>query len=382
MGKRRKIGILFLNDPGWTGGVYYIINLIYALKTIPEKDQYEISVFTKSIKDFELISGTGYKYLKFLPLVPHYSFTDRFINKVSRTLTGRNAIEKYSGKEVEFIFPVQYLKFPSLEKFKKIYWIPDFQEKYLPQFFDASYLKLRNEHYLSLARGNNNIIFSSMDSQHDFNKFYGPHSCHTFVVNFAVTHSPFDKLNLPELVKKYDLNSSYFFSPNQFWAHKNHKSVLEAIKKLKEEGMVFMVAFSGKESDHRNPDYFNSLKQYVRDHQLESHVRFLGFIDRGEQLKLMEGALAIIQPSLFEGWSTVVEDAKGMNQHIILSNLRVHQEQLDYNVSFFDPKDTDQLASLLKNAINVGVEKKKNNYNKNINKFGRDFISVLEHCKN
>ncbi len=40
--------------------------------------------------------------------------------------------------------------------------------------------------------------------------------------------------------------------------------------------------------------------------------RFLGFIDRGEQLQLMKNSIAIVQPSLFEGWSTVVEDTKAM----------------------------------------------------------------------
>jgi hypothetical protein len=61
----------------------------------------------------------------------------------------------------------------------------------------------------------------------------------------------------------------------------------------------------------------------------------------------MQNALAIIQPSLFEGWSTVVEDAKALNQHVIASSLSVHKEQLEKNASFFDPFDYKRLAELM-----------------------------------
>lgn len=42
---------------------------------------------------------------------------------------------------------------------------------------------------------------------------------------------------------------------------------------------------------------------------------------------LMKHAIAIINPSLFEGGSTTVEEAKSLLKVIILSGIPVHREQ-------------------------------------------------------
>ncbi len=79
--------------------------------------------------------------------------------------------------------------------------------------------------------------------------------------------------------------------PNQFWAHKNHKVVLEAVRNLKQKGTNLVVAFSGKQNDYRNSDYVSSLKSYINQWELTDNIRFLGFLDRKEQLSLMRHSL-------------------------------------------------------------------------------------------
>ena len=74
---------------------------------------------------------------------------------------------------------------------------------------------------------------------------------------------------------------------------------------------------------------------------------FLGFIDRSDQLALMSAAEFIIQPSLFEGWGTVVEDSKVLDKTVLLSDIPVHQEQKSEKCRLFDPTSSDELASLV-----------------------------------
>ncbi len=76
-------------------------------------------------------------------------------------------------------------------------------------------------------------------------------------------------------------------------------------------------------------------------------MRFLGFLPRADQLALMAGAVAVVQPSLCEGWSTVVEDAKALGRHVIASDIAVHREQLATGADFFAPDDAEALAGLL-----------------------------------
>ena len=93
------------------------------------------------------------------------------------------------------------------------------------------------------------------------------------------------------------------------------------------------------------------LKGYIAEHNIGSYIRFLGFIDRAELLRLMKDATAVIQPSLFEGWSTVVEDAKAMAQTIILSSLDVHLEQAGDKALYFDPLDEHELARQMEKCL-------------------------------
>jgi glycosyltransferase involved in cell wall biosynthesis len=184
-------------------------------------------------------------------------------------------------------------------------------------------------------------------------------------------------LPIDELKHRYNLPDVYFFSPNQFWAHKNHLVVIKAAEQLKQAGTPVVIAFSGKENDNRNPSYTESLKQYVAEHELEDVVRFLGFLDRAEQLQLMKHARAIIQPSRFEGWSTVIEDAMAMNQPVIASDLEVNKEQLGGKGVYFDIEDPQDLAQL----INTDMKMHRTidyNYSEKLLKFAQIFINLLK----
>jgi hypothetical protein len=61
----------------------------------------------------------------------------------------------------------------------------------------------------------------------------------------------------------------------------------------------------------------------------------------------MRHSLAVIQPSLFEGWSTVVEDARCLGKKIILSDLLVQVEQNPQGSEFFERHSPQQLADLI-----------------------------------
>jgi glycosyltransferase involved in cell wall biosynthesis len=230
-----------------------------------------------------------------------------------------------------------------------------------------------------LLSSDKHILFSSNDARNDFEKLYPSANSNKYVVNFSVFHPDYSTIDIKQLKRKYKLEDvPYFFSPNQFWKHKNHIVVLKAVKRIKENyNFDILVLFSGKESDSRNPTYFEEIKQFVLENNLENNIKFLGFIDRKEQLCFMKNALAVIQPSLFEGWSSVVEDAKAMNQNLIVSSLNVHKEQLGNLAYYFNPNDENELINqiilFLENKIGVPEFI----YNKQLHLFGENFMNVI-----
>lgn len=58
-------------------------------------------------------------------------------------------------------------------------------------------------------------------------------------------------------------------------------------------------------------------------------------------------SVAVINPSLFEGWSTTVEEAKSLGVPLILSDLSIHREQTGGAASFFNPEDPTDIARVL-----------------------------------
>ena len=338
MVKRKRVALIYSVNKGWIAGTYYILNLICALKTLSDVDKPIVVLVCSCKEDFEYVKTfTSYPYL-----TPHFSkqsygVIKRVINKISRYIIGENYCTPRLEKiEANFVFPIQ--RWNTIHTcINRVFWIPDFQHKYLPDFFKKDDLNMREADFTRFAESGFPIVFSSMSAQSDFFKFY-PHykeKTTTFVLPFAVTLPDYSKVKIDEVRKKYAIsdNGSYFFCANQFWKHKNHLRLFEAIREIRDLGYDIELVCSGSVSDYRNPEYFKQIEDSLKRYNLNNQIHILGFIDRCEQLCLIKHSLAVIQPS-FEGWSTVIEDAKALNKHVLASNLDVHKEQLAVNVSF------------------------------------------------
>jgi len=380
MGKRITLGIVFNYDENWIGGTYYFQYLIQSLNLLEDDQKPNIVIVSNQISSFKLIKELNYPYLTYQNSQIKKNLLERLIDKINRILNPKAIIQ---NKKIDFgidiLFRPSEIIVPN-KILKHLFWIPDFQEMYLPNLFSENYLAYRKKTQIALLGPDKHVLFSSQDALKDFKKQYPTAQTNCFVVPFSVFHPDFSSINFENLKAKFKLDSNieYFFSPNQFWKHKNHIIVLKAIKLLKHNSAKkIIVLFSGKESDHRNPTYFDELKEYIKINELEENVKFLGFIDRKEQLCFMKNAIAIIQPSLFEGWSSVVEDAKSLNKNIIASSLGVHKEQLETNAYFFDPLNEVELSEHLNYFLENKVVDPNYNYKQNLNKFGLDFLNVI-----
>jgi len=378
MAERRKVGIIYHYNESWIGGVYYIQNLIKALGRLPEEKQPEVFAICADPKSFELLQkSTNYHFLFYLPSLPSYSFIQRGINKISRALIKQNLFDHLRNK-VECFFPINGFELKHGNA-KNIYWIPDFQDQYFPQFFSKEELvAIQNWRMRLSSKKDSLLVLSSKAALNDYEHFYPEAVTRNVVIPFAVDHDFSDLPAIEGLLVKYALPSVYFMAPNQFWKHKNHHIVLLAMRLLKTKGIKAHVVFTGKEFDHRNPEYVEELKYFVVNEGLEACVSFLGFIDRKDQLQLMKNAVAIIQPSRFEGWSTVVEDAKSMDKLILASSIPVHKEQLGDAGFYFDTNKPEELVQLMEHVLNNALNRSTFNYDFEQLLFAENFRQLLD----
>jgi glycosyltransferase involved in cell wall biosynthesis len=153
-----------------------------------------------------------------------------------------------------------------------------------------------------------------------------------------------------EICERYHLPERFIYLPNQFWQHKNHGLVVDAVALAKRRCPDIAVVCTGNTQDHRNPLYLGKLLSKVAALDLRDNFIILGWVEHPDIYQLMRQSLAVLQASLFEGWSTTVEEARSVGKRIILSDISIHREQDPPSATFFDPRDPNALAERLLEA--------------------------------
>ncbi|MBK7901059.1 MAG: glycosyltransferase family 4 protein [Betaproteobacteria bacterium] len=232
-----------------------------------------------------------------------------------------------------------------------IAWIPDFQHKALPQLFSKTAWWKREIGFRAQIVGGRHIMLSSADARRACEHYYPATVGRTSTVQFAVPGGDLpDLATARTIADSYGLPQDFIFMPNQFWRHKNHMRVLEALAILRERGASVVVAASGKQHDPRAPDYFSSFNQVLQARGLEASMRLLGLIPYEHLTALMLCCQALLNPSLFEGWSTTVEEARAMATPMVLSDLEVHREQMGGAARYFRSDSSLALADALQSV--------------------------------
>jgi glycosyltransferase involved in cell wall biosynthesis len=139
--------------------------------------------------------------------------------------------------------------------------------------------------------------------------------------------------------------------PGQFWQHKNHFIVIRALQILKEQGVRVVVLATGAQSDPRNPGHFGRVREAIRAAGLQEQLILPGQVPYPLVSALMRACSALLNPSLFEGWSTTVEEARAFGVPMILSDLAVHREQAGPLAEYFGKDDAEALAKALERVV-------------------------------
>lgn len=341
---KKKILFNGLGNRGWIGGLYYLKNIIFScLQNRQIMDKFDIVVLIDP---------------------EHADIFDPFRYEGSgvdiRVLSGDNKwkLALYEMKliwlqGVKYCYALELNKIGKLFKKKGIFWIPDFQHKNLPEFFKRDELEKKDQNFLAVTDMPNPLVLSSYDAKDDLERFYPHHKCSVEVVHFVSYIEPEVRAVTPELeakvTEKFGLHKKYIYLPNQFWQHKNHIVAVKAIELLKSRGQLgdYDFVFTGNLQDYRNPDYIDQLKRIMQDPKVADCIKLLGFVDRTKQLAIMKNAQFVVQPSLCEGWGTVLEDAKVLDKTVLLSDIPVHREQKNKKCFLFDPHQPEELADLM-----------------------------------
>jgi len=337
----------------WTGGYQYFINLFRVLRKYGGGNVRPLVFVGDDVEAADLAPIDD----GMAEIVRSAAFraSTGGLRLVEALLTGvdRKAAQIYRAHGIRVVFEsARYhgWRFP----LPTLAWLPDFQHRRLPGIFSTRAWLQREAGFRAQIASACAIMVSSESSRAECEKYYPQSRGRIRVVPFAAELPPEAlSVEVADAVRRHDLPLEYFYLPNQFWVHKNHRVVIDALKILEERGVSVTVAASGALADYRQPALLRDLEARVAELGLQRQFRFLGLIARADVYALMRGAVAVINPSLCEGWSTAVEEARSLGAPLVLSDIDVHREQAAECAVFFDPHSPAATADAMQYAVGV-----------------------------
>lgn len=160
-----------------------------------------------------------------------------------------------------------------------------------------------------------------------------------FVTYESATKSLLKKssLNPLEVLYKYNLNKPFVIYTGNLYPHKNVPFLIEGIKEFNtnhEHRLELALACARDDT----------FKKVV---ETDETIKFLGFVPDEELTALYSQALALVQPSLIEGFGLTGLEAMAVGLPVLSSNSTCLPEIYGDAALYFDPKNTADLVGKL-----------------------------------
>jgi glycosyltransferase involved in cell wall biosynthesis len=144
--------------------------------------------------------------------------------------------------------------------------------------------------------------------------------------------------------RTYHLPERYVFYPAQFWPHKNHERIVEAIAALARTGVEVPVVFVGSAAGGIRSRTFASVTAKARSLGVAQLVRHLGYVSAEDMAPLYAEAVALVMPTFFGPTNIPILEAWSLDCPVLTSDLRGVREQAGDAAVLVDAASADAIA--------------------------------------
>jgi len=167
--------------------------------------------------------------------------------------------------------------------------------------------------------------------------------------------------NTVSVNKQYGIPDNFLFFPAQLWPHKNHITVLKALKKIEAEQKLKIPLVLTGAQDSASKIIFDFISKNKMD-----YVFYLGKVPFEDILKLHQKATFLITAVLYESSSLPILEAAASGTPVIASKTPPNEEigQI-LKLNLFEPMNVPELSGLLLTLWPDAIAAKKQiSYNK------------------
>jgi glycosyltransferase involved in cell wall biosynthesis len=357
-----KVGILAQGFADWGGGVDFLRGMSTALHSAdPQVEQHVLLptkgplVLAKAARDrFRQLLG-GPAAAAFRPQLAHieraFAETGARLHAIDLGATALARASRRLGLDV--LLPA-ITPLPSRVGVPWVGYLFDFQHKHLPHFFRPGERTHRDAAFARMLGSKNAIIVNARDVANDVRQFYPDSRATLFALPFsAAPAADWFAQDPVATARSHGIANRYFIVCNQFWKHKDHETAFKAFAELAKRHDDVSLVCTGATSDYRYPAHFDELMAYARQAGIADRIHVLGLIPKLDQVALIRGAVALVQPTLFEGGpgGGAVSDAVSVGTPAIASDIAVNREIDEPTVTYFKTSSPPALAAAMDEAL-------------------------------
>lgn len=308
--------------------------LIRNLERIDHKNDYTILLPPKPLEDLpKERSGFKYKILKPKRLwtqiaLPFYLYTAK--NRPDLIFSPTHYIPRSSPvKRIATVFDLSFLHFPEM-----------FEKRDLWQLKNWTKFSIENaDHIITISNFSKKDIIEQYKMRKD---------------KITVAYPGYDRENfklgktnkfLLRIKRKYSVQDPYIIYIGTLQPRKNLLRLFEALARI--ENLNLVVAGKSSGEGREGWKYQEILDSPARL-GIKERVIFTGFVPGEDLPHLLSGALAFIQPSLWEGFGIPVLEAMACGVPVLVSNVSSLPEVVGKAGLTFDPYSVDQIEQAIR----------------------------------
>ena len=333
-----------------TGLGNYSRTLVSSLsKNFPNNEYYLYAPKKTSLfnpEEFSKMQWIGPKRFlsKLLPAI----WRSRWVSKDITT----NKIDIYHGLSHEIPYGIEHTNT------KTVVTIHDLIFERYPKQYNPIDILIYRKKFKNACKHATHIIAISEQTKNDIIDFYKIDSKKISVCYQSCNDAFFEKLEIDNnkfLKNKYELPSSYFLYVGSIIERKNLLSICKAMLLIEKKDRIPVVIIG------KGKKYMKKVKAYIHDNGLEEAFYFLNendrinhqpnFLSNEDLAEIYRSALALIYPSIFEGFGIPILEAMAVGTPVITSAISCMPEVGGDAVLYTNPFDENDLANKMISLI-------------------------------
>ena len=226
--------------------------------------------------------------------------------------------------------------------------VHDLMHRYEPSFPEVSddgEFERREFHFRETCRWSRGVLVDSEVGKQQLLESYAIAEDRVFVLPYIAPPyiRALSSADDSTLDSRYDLPAKFFFYPAQFYRHKNHRALIEAISLMKDGHPDVRLVLVGA----RERNGYDEVRALVAAKGLTDNVLFMGFVPDSDMPGFYRRARALVMPTFFGPTNIPPLEAFALGCPVATSSIYGVPAQLGDAALLFDPKSIEEIHDCL-----------------------------------